>query len=146
MEPGGNAFFVSQRRDPLHRSTVNLLLAKYRIRSQKKPDGYILEDFADSARKMVEAARTRWSATLASTDANSGPHKRFIEQATHINALAAFLADERFDDSEAAKHIGRSAARRRAGAAYLRGCKFHQSLAGRGRWEPYRPRIRKSCT
>src|SRR5215469_4347595 len=48
----------------------------------KKPDGYILEDFADSARKMVEAARTRWSATLASTDANSGPHKRFIEQAT----------------------------------------------------------------
>jgi len=47
-----------------------------------------------------------------------------------INALAAFLADERFDDSEAAKHVGRSAARRRAGAAYLRGCKFHQSLAG----------------
>jgi hypothetical protein len=24
------------------------------IRSQKKPDGYVLDDFADSARKMVE--------------------------------------------------------------------------------------------
>jgi type 1 fimbriae regulatory protein FimB len=29
MGPGGNAFFVSERREPLHRSTVNLLLAKY---------------------------------------------------------------------------------------------------------------------
>jgi hypothetical protein len=26
------------------------------IRSQKKPDGYVLDDFADSARKMVEDA------------------------------------------------------------------------------------------
>jgi hypothetical protein len=26
------------------------------IRSQKKPDGYVVEDFADSARKMVEDA------------------------------------------------------------------------------------------
>ena len=26
------------------------------IRSQKKPNGYVLEDFADSARKMVEDA------------------------------------------------------------------------------------------
>ena len=40
------------------------------VRSLKKPDGYELEDFADSARKMVKTCGTRWSATLASADAN----------------------------------------------------------------------------
>ena len=34
------------------------------IRSQKKPNGYVLEDFADSARKMVEDACSLGPATL----------------------------------------------------------------------------------
>jgi type 1 fimbriae regulatory protein FimB len=29
MEPRGDAFFISEQREPLHRSTVNLLLVKY---------------------------------------------------------------------------------------------------------------------
>ena len=29
MKPTGKAFFVSEQRKPLHRSTVNLLLRKY---------------------------------------------------------------------------------------------------------------------
>jgi hypothetical protein len=41
------------------------------------------------------------------------------------NALAAFLADERLDDSEAAKHVGPSAMRT-PGAAHFRRREFHQ--------------------
>ena len=42
------------------------------------------------------------------------------------NAPATFLADERLDDCEAAKHIGRSAIGT-ASAAHFRRREFHQS-------------------
>src|SRR5262249_55904453 len=46
----------------------------------------------------------------------------------YINALATFLTDERFDDGEATKHVGRSAVRT-PGATNVVGVKFNQSYA-----------------
>ena len=46
----------------------------------------------------------------------------------YINALPTFLTDERFDDGEATKHVGRSAVRT-PGATNVVGVKFNQSYA-----------------
>ena len=62
---------------------------------------------------------------MVKAEVNESLHRRRLD----INALAAFLANERFDDGQAAKHVGRSAMRT-SGAAYFRACEFHQSLAG----------------
>ena len=59
---------------------------------------------------------------MVKAEVSESLHRRRLD----INALAAFLANERFDDSQAAKHVGRSAMRT-SGAAHFRRREFHQS-------------------